>query len=98
MARLSFSTKLTDYFSSGNAILAIGSKSTAPMKYLLENKAALIAENKSEILEVLQQIICNFDLLEKVAKNAYDCGVRNYNPKQISCVFNQTLSDVCNND
>ena len=49
IARLSFSTKLTDYFRSGKCILAVGNPDTAPMDYLKEDDAALIAFDKNVI-------------------------------------------------
>ena len=39
ISRLSFSTKLTDYFASGKCIFAVGNEDTAPMEYLKNEDA-----------------------------------------------------------
>ena len=41
VARLSFSTKITDYLSAGKCILAVGNPDTAPMQYFRENGSRL---------------------------------------------------------
>ncbi len=93
-ARLSFSTKLTDYFSTGNAIFAIGNKETSPMKYLADNGAAFVAESEDQILANLEAILNDNDLLKKTAKNVCTCGKENHNPQIINELFNQTVMKV----
>jgi len=81
-ARLSFSTKITDYLSANRCILAIGPSDIAPIEYLAEKDAALIASNRDEIRCVLQRIIAEKDeILQEYAKKAYNCG-KEYHSKE----------------
>lgn len=81
-ARLSFSTKLVDYFSAKRCILAIGPKDIAPMEYLADNDISIIVNTYDEILEKLESIKNNRNLLNIYAAKAYEFGVNNHS-KQI---------------
>ena len=83
IARLSFSTKLTDYFRSGKCILAVGNKEVAPMEYLKEQDAALVAYDYNEIVNALRQIAENRDVVTEYAEKAFACGQRNHSKKDI---------------
>ncbi len=82
-ARLSFSTKITDYFRSGKCILAVGNKDTAPMEYLAENNAALTASSFEEIITALNVLTNNSEIIAEYAKRAHECGKENHNKKDI---------------
>lgn len=90
-ARLSFSTKLTDYFKNGKCIFAIGDKSIAPIIYLRDNDCAIIANEYSEIEERLRSMIDNPDMIGEYARKAYECGMKNHNAKDIEKVFVETF-------
>ena len=83
ISRLSFSTKLTDYFASGKCIFAVGNEDTAPMEYLKNEDAAIVAYNKDEVVKGLTELICNPDLINRYAKKAYECGIRNHSEQNI---------------
>lgn len=83
IARLSFSTKLTDYFSAGKCILAIGNSDTAPMEYLKENEAALTASSYEEIIAALKFMVANKQTLLEYAKKSFDLGRKNHNKEDI---------------
>ena len=70
-ARLSFSTKLTDYFKSGKCIFAIGDKSIAPIEYLKENDAAVISTEYSLIEENLRKLVDHPELMGQYGRNAF---------------------------
>lgn len=95
-ARLSFSTKITDYLSRKRAILAIGPSDIAPMEYLKNENAALTCCNKQEILDALSKIIDNPNLLSDLASNAYSCGQRNHSKEYITDKFRNVI--LSNND
>lgn len=82
-ARLSFSTKLTDYFKSGKCIFAVGSEDIAPMEYLKAEDAALVATSYNEIFTVLNTVVSNKTLVSNYAERAFLCGKRNHNKKDI---------------
>lgn len=91
VARLSFSTKITDYLSSGKCILAVGNRDIAPMQYFKDNDCALIATNTIEIVEAL-----NLDKgrIEYYAKNAVNCGIKNHSPEKIKETFYNTINSL----
>jgi glycosyltransferase involved in cell wall biosynthesis len=82
-ARLSFSTKLTDYFKSGKCIFAIGDKSIAPIEYLNENDAAVIATENSEVGEKLLLMADNPEIIKKYSKKSFDCGKLNHDEQRM---------------
>lgn len=86
-ARLSFSTKLTDYFKNGKCIFAIGDKDIAPIIYLRENDCAVIANEYAEIEERLRSIIDEPLRIKEYARKAYECGMKNHNAKDIEKIF-----------
>lgn len=94
VARLSFSTKITDYLSSGKCIFAVGHKETAPMQYFINNDAAVIAAEDKEIEEKLSMLVNNPELLVKYAKNARDIGIKNHNEEKILNTFDTVIKSV----
>lgn len=94
VARLSFSTKLTDYFANGKCILAIGSPDIAPIEYLREKDAALIASSPREVSEILQRITKDREIISKYAENAYSCGMKYHNEKLIQKTFTESLIEA----
>lgn len=94
IARLSFSTKLTDYMANGKCILAIGKEDIAPIEYLKENDAALIASNHKEITSQLKKVCHDKSIINIYALNAYRCGVKNHSEEDIQKLFKNTLINV----
>lgn len=88
IARLSFSTKIIDYLTSGKCILAVGSPELAPIEYFKNEDAALVATNKTEIPNVLLQLI-DSEIVNGYAKKAMDCGIRNHERNKLD---NQLIS------
>lgn len=96
LARLSFSTKLTDYFHSGKCILAIGAKDVAPMEYLAAENAALCASTDEEIYTQLKTITEDAGRITRIAENAYHCGVRNHSRDRIQEKVENTFQQILN--
>ena len=82
-ARLSFSTKITDYLNSGRCIWAIGNKDLSAIEYLEKENAAFISSNINSIYLTLNQIISKKSLIQTFAKNAFFCGCKNHNEEII---------------
>lgn len=76
--RLSFSTKIVDYFSKAKCIFAVGDRSVASMDYLIRNDAAVTACSTAEILEKLSMLAENPALIDEYAEKAWQCGARNH--------------------
>lgn len=96
VARLSFSTKITDYLSTGKCIFAIGNTDTAPMQYFIENDAAVVCGNDDEILYNLENLCNDFNVIDKYAKKAVLSAKKNHNAEHILKVFNEVISSVIN--
>lgn len=92
-ARLSFSTKITDYFSAGKCIFAVGNRDLAPMEYFLDTKSAVVVNCDEEIFPRLIELL-NCEELQKYAKNAAICGMENHNEKKILRTFDEVISRV----
>lgn len=90
-ARLSFSTKLTDYFKSGKCIFAIGDRNIAPIEYLRDNDAAIIVNRYKEIEGTLSLLAYNPKLVKEYGKKAFECGKRNHSEEKIKEVFCSTF-------
>jgi len=86
-ARLSFSTKLTDYLSAGKCIWAVGNKDLAPIEYLRENDAAVVSTEKKEVLSQLRKIIDDKEIIPYYAQKAFECGQTNHNKDMIQKRF-----------
>ena len=86
-ARLSFSTKLTDYFAAGKCILAIAPTNIAPTEYLIYRDAALIADKYKEIIFLLRKIGENTGIVQEYGKKALDCGIKYHEKKDVLNMF-----------
>ncbi len=90
-ARMSFSTKITDYLMSGKCIFAIGDEDIAPIKYFRNNDSAIIATSPGQIADNLRRLSENPDIIEEYGEKAYLCGKKNHNIDDIKEVFCQTM-------
>ena len=96
VARLSFSTKTTDYLSSGRCIFAIGNKDIAPMEYLESNRCAIVACDDIEIEKSLSLINENPERLIEFANAARKTGLKNHSREKIEETFFGVLNKVYN--
>ena len=92
--RLSISTKTTDYLSSGKCIFAMGNIDTAPIEYLKNNDAAIVALTDNEIEQSLLLINNTPDVMVEMAKNSAELGLKNHSKEKIEKIFNDTLDKV----
>ena len=90
-ARLSFSTKLTDYFKNGKCIFAIGDKTIAPIVYLRDNDCAIISNEYFEIEGQLRYLLDNQEKINEYGKKAFECGKQNHNEENIKRIFVETF-------
>ena len=91
VAKLSFSTKITDYLSNGKCILAIGKEDIAPIDYFRRNDSALIANSKDEIENRVREIINNPMLTDDYGEKAFVCAVRNHERGMMNERFVNTM-------
>lgn len=93
-ARLSFSTKLTDYFKSGACVLAVGSRDIAPIDYLVREDAAIVVTDYAELEPALRRLCDNPALIGEYGKKATACGKRNHSKEKIEKTFISTMCSV----
>lgn len=93
IARLSFSTKIIDYITSGKCILAVGPNDIAPIEYFKEEDAALVASSKNEIKKCLQNLL-ETGTIESYARKALECGKLKHNREQMDKLIFSKLREV----
>lgn len=93
-ARLSFSTKLTDYFRSGKCIFAIGDERIAPIQYLRANDCAVIATEYAQIQEKLRLLVENEGEVLACGKRAFETGKRNHDETHVKQVFRNAFIEA----
>ncbi len=96
IARLSFSTKITDYLSTGKCIFAVGCEETAPMQYFINNGAAIVAVSDGEIKEKLSLLANNPEMLIQYAEKAKESGIKNHSEEKIFADFDRVIKSVYN--
>ena len=94
VARLSFSTKITDYLSAGKCILAVGNMDTAPMQYFAENNAAIVCGSEIDIYDALARLSNTPGILVETAENAAKVGIKNHNKEDIQRVFDDAIEKI----
>ena len=93
-ARLSFSTKITDYLRSGKCILAIGDKDIAPIDYFNRYDSAMTASSYEEIPKRLEELVSNPQLIKEYARKGYNCGVEHHERSKMDQLLIQTISSA----
>ena len=83
-ARLSFSTKITDYLKNGKCIFAIGDKEIAPIDYFERFDSAITAKSYEEIPQKLKMLSENTERISEYSRKAFDCGVKNHNKAELN--------------
>ena len=91
IARLSFSTKITDYLANGKCILAVGKDYIAPIDYFARNDSAIIATDAEQIKEKIKLIIENPSVVAEYCRKAYDCAVRNHEKSAVDKRFIESM-------
>lgn len=89
-ARLSFSTKITDYLKAGKCIFAVGDKDIAPIDYFNRYDAAITASSYEEIGDKIKMLISDKDLILQYGEKGYNCGKEHHDIN----LMNKTLIDA----
>jgi len=97
-ARLSFSTKITDYLSNGKCVFAVGKKDIAPIDYFIKNDSAIVATSYQEVEDKLKCILMNPSLISEYAHKSFECAKKNHDKNIIDKRFIETICRNINND
>lgn len=95
VARLSFSTKITDYLASGKCIFAVGPSDSAPIEYFVENDSAIVACDYDGIKKRLQELLLP-DMVENYSLKAYNCGKKNHDKAKMDAVIYNKIIELSN--
>lgn len=90
--RLSFSTKLVDYFETGHTIFAVGWEENADIDYLKKNNAAIVCTSEKEIESNLRNIVENSSkLIPMYNHRCFEVGRKNHD---IETIHNNLYFDL----
>ena len=95
VARLSFSTKITDYLASGKCIFAVGPSDSAPIDYFLQNDSAIVACDYDGIKKKLQDLLLP-DIVNTYSLKAFNCGKANHDKNKMNMVLFGKFCELAN--
>lgn len=81
VARLSFSTKLTDYLACGRCIFAVGANDIAPIEYLRKAGIAITCGSVEEIEERLYELLKDTERIAYLASKSLEYGIKHHHSK-----------------
>lgn len=93
-ARLSFSTKITDYLKSGKCIFAIGDKDIAPIDYFKRYDSAVTATSYNEIEKKLRLLADDPTQITEYGKKAYECGKEHHEKEKMDRVLIEAITSA----
>ncbi len=96
LCRLSFSTKLVDYFNKKKCIFAVGHSRCSSMKYLKRNDSAIVCESYDEMAEQLKKVLESPQMVVEYAKKAWDCGAKNHRIEDIQSGLKKDFEEAIN--
>lgn len=80
--RLSFSTKVVDCLASGCAIMAVGPREQAGVRYLARERAALCITSLRGVRPAVERLASERGLVDELAAGARRCLERNHDPER----------------
>lgn len=99
LTRLSVSTKIPEYLSTGRPIIGYGPKEVASMKLLDEHKIGFVISsnlNDNDLKENISNILLNYNLRVKIGYNGYTFAQNNFNNEKITQKFKEFLFSIHN--
>jgi len=90
-ARLSFSTKITDYLKNGKCIFAIGDKDIAPIDYFDRYDSAVTATTYDEIGEKLKWLADDPGQISVYSRKAFECGKEHHDKEKMNKILTDAI-------
>ncbi len=91
--RLSFSTKIVDYFYNARCIIGMGKK-TATLEYIERNDAGIVIYDCNDLKKTLLDLFKNPNKIQQYGINAWNCGVKNHSRGQIRKMLINDLQNI----
>lgn len=82
-ARLSFSTKLTDYLAVGKCIWGVGNADLGPIDYIKQEDVGLVSTDVKQIEDTLKDMTSDLELISTCSEKSYDLGKNNHSSEVI---------------
>lgn len=95
--RLSFSTKIIDCIFSGCAVLAYCRKDQSGWLHLKRENAAICVSSHMELKETLKKLCLDASMIQRYAKNAYLCGKKSHDKKDVQKMLKEDFQTVIEN-
>lgn len=93
LARLSFSTKISDYLRSGKCVFAVGPSDIAPIEYFLDEDAALVATDEESIIKCMEQVV-DPAIVRDYAEKASACLKKNHDRNKMNEIVYDKLTKI----
>ena len=97
IARLSFSTKLTDYLACGRCIFAVGAENIAPIEYLRNADVAVTCSSIKDIENKLQSLLESPERITTLARRSLEYGKIHHNTELMQERLSSTIIRIANN-
>lgn len=81
--RLSFSTKLVDYFERGRCIFAIGWSEAASISYLRDKDGAVVVDDLENLEREVERLVSDIDRVREYGEKGWNCGRENHRIEEI---------------
>lgn len=89
--RYSISTKIADYLMNGPCIIAYGPEEVASMRYLSDNKAAVVITSKELLGKKLKEIFADHEQSKEIVNKARVLAHKNHEMKKVGARINKIL-------
>lgn len=99
LTKLSVSTKIPEYLSTGRCVLGFGPKEVASMRLLDENQVGFVVSSDADeniIKDKLKELISSTSLREELANKAYIYACERFDPKKIRKDFMEKINKIVN--
>lgn len=90
-ARLSFSTKITDYLQMGKCVLAVGWEQTGAIEMLKNNDAAFVITDEDSIEDNVKALLSDSNMIISIGSKGYHYAKKAFN---ICKMRNMVFSDI----
>ena len=94
MTRLSFSTKLVDYFAQRKCILAVGWSEAASIEYLRKNDIAVVVDDVNKINIRLKELLDQPETIQRYGLKSWTFGKENHDIHTIKELLRQDMVDL----